>query len=232
MFEYALVAGTDGVRRRRISAARDDHARRCPTSPARTDFDCGIMISASHNPYYDNGIKLIERLAARRWTRRPSLLVEDYLDGKLEVFGQEVGGAAVCQTGADRPHGGLRGGAQPLYRLSDLAWASIPSRARRSGWTAPTAARWNIAKAVFDALGAETYVINDEPERPEHQPRTRVPPTSRACRSFVVEKGLDVGFAFDGDADRCLCVDEKGNVVTGDHILYIYGKLHEGARQS
>ena len=81
---------------------------------------------------------------------------------------------------------------------------------------------WNIAKSVFDALGADTYVINAQPNGlniNNNAGYTHI----EGLQKFVVEKGLDVGFAYDGDADRCLCVDEKGNVITGDHILYIYG---------
>ena len=103
-----------------------------------------------------------------------------------------------------------------------ISRVSIPSKVSRSAWTAPMGSSWNIAKSVFDALGADTYVINNKPNGlniNNNAGSTHI----EGLQKFVVEKGLDVGFAYDGDADRCLCVDEKGNVITGDHILYIYG---------
>lgn len=220
MFEYSLVGGL-------TASGADAYLLHVTTTPSvayisRVDgFDCGIMISASHNPYYDNGIKLING-QGEKMEDEVIDLVEAYLDGNLNAFGQkwdEVPFAHGDKIGKSVDY--VSGRNRYLGYLISLGMYSF--RGMKIGLDCANGAAWNIAKSVFDALGAETYVINAEP--------TGVNINNNAgsthienLQKFVVEKGLDAGFAYDGDADRCLCVDEKGNVVTGDHILYIYGR--------
>ena len=210
MFEYALVAGI-------TASGGDAYIMHVTTTPSvsyitRTDdFDCGIMISASHNPYYDNGIKLMNA-EGEKMDEETILKVEDYLDGKTEVpmATRNIGKTVDYVAGRNRYIGYL------------ISLSRFSFRDKRVGLDCANGASWAIAKSVFDALGAKTYVINAEPDGYN---------INKDCGSthiehlqkLVLEKGLDVGFAFDGDADRCLCVDDKGNVVTGDHIIYIYG---------
>ena len=210
MFEYALVAGI-------TASGGDAYIMHVTTTPSvsyitRTDnFDCGIMISASHNPYYDNGIKLMNS-DGEKMDEETILQVEDYLDGKMEipVATRNIGKTVDYVAGRNRYIG-------YLISLSRFSFSDV-----KVGLDCANGASWAIAKSVFDALGAKTYVINAEPDGYN---------INKDCGSthiehlqkLVLEKGLDVGFAFDGDADRCLCVDEKGNVITGDHIIYIYG---------
>lgn len=220
MFEYALVAGL-------VASGADAYLLHVTTTPsvayvARVDgFDCGIMISASHNPYYDNGIKLING-NGEKMDEETILLVEDYLDGKLEVFGEkftEVPFAHKEKIGCTVDY--VAGRNRYIAFLISLGEYSF--KGMKVGLDCANGSSWNIAKAVFDALGAKTYVINAEPNGSNinnNAGSTHI----EGLQQFVVEQGLDVGFAYDGDADRCLCVDEKGNVITGDHILYIYGK--------
>ena len=175
------------------------------------DFDCGIMISASHNPYYDNGIKLLNG-NGEKMDEETILKVEDYIDGTLEIplATRNVGRTVDYAAGRNRYIG-------YLISMSKYSFKNV-----KVGLDVANGAAWSIAKSVFDALGAKTYVMNDEPDG--YNINTDCGSTHiEHLQKFVVEKGLDVGFAYDGDADRCLCVDEKGNVVTGDHILYIYG---------
>ena len=175
------------------------------------EFDCGIMISASHNPYYDNGIKLLNG-SGEKMDEETILKVEDYIDGTLEIplATRNVGRTVDYAAGRNRYIG-------YLISMSKYSFKNV-----KVGLDVANGAAWAIAKSVFDALGAKTYVINDEPDG--YNINTDCGSTHiEHLQKFVVEKGLDVGFAYDGDADRCLCVDEKGNVVTGDHILYIYG---------
>jgi phosphoglucosamine mutase len=175
------------------------------------DFDCGIMISASHNPFYDNGIKLLNG-NGEKMDEETILKVEDYIDGTLEIplATRNVGRTVDYVAGRNRYIG-------YLISMSKYSFKNV-----KVGLDVANGAAWSIAKSVFDALGAKTYVINDEPDG--YNINTDCGSTHiEHLQKFVVEKGLDVGFAYDGDADRCLCVDEKGNVVTGDHILYIYG---------
>ena len=219
MFEYSLVAGL-------TASGADAYLLHVTTTPsvayiARVDdFDCGIMISASHNPFYDNGIKLID-CYGEKMPEETLLLVEDYIDGKLHVFDQDwpelpfahrehIGCTVDYVAGRNRYMG-------YLISLGIYSFKGI-----KVGLDCANGASWNIAKSVFDALGADTYVINNQPNGLNinlNAGSTHI----EGLQKFVVEKGLDVGFAYDGDADRCLCVDEKGNVITGDHILYIYG---------
>ena len=188
--------------------------------PIIDQVDCGIMISASHNPYYDNGIKLID-CYGEKMPEETLLLVEDYIDGKLHVFDKDwpelpfahrehIGRTVDYVAGRNRYMG-------YLISLGIYSFKGV-----KVGLDCANGASWNIAKSVFDALGADTYVINNQPNGLNinlNAGSTHI----EGLQKFVVEKGLDVGFAYDGDADRCLCVDEKGNVITGDHILYIYG---------
>lgn len=220
MFEYALVAGL-------TASGADAYLLHVTTTPSvsyavRTeDFDCGIMISASHNPYYDNGIKLING-NGEKMDEETISLVEAYLDGELEVFGQkwpEIPFAKKEQIGCTVDY--ISGRNRYVGYLISLGMYSF--RGKKVGLDCANGSSWNIAKAVFDALGAKTYVINAEPDGTNIN-RDAGSTHIEGLQRLVVEKGLDVGFAYDGDADRCLCVDEKGNVITGDHILYIYGK--------
>ena len=220
MFEYSLVGGL-------VASGADAYLLHVTTTPsvayiARVDnFDCGIMISASHNPYYDNGIKLING-QGEKMDEETISLVEAYLDGNLEAFGQKwekLPFAHRDKIGCTVDY--ISGRNRYIGYLISLGMYSF--RGVKVGLDCANGSSWNIAKAVFDALGATTYVINAEPNGLNinlNAGSTHI----EGLQKFVVEKGLDVGFAYDGDADRCLCVDEKGNVVTGDHILYIYGR--------
>ena len=220
MFEYSLVGGL-------VASGADAYLLHVTTTPsvayvARTEsFDCGIMISASHNPYYDNGIKLINSFG-EKMDESVIALVEAYLDGNLEAFGKqwpELPLAKRDQIGRTVDH--VAGRNRYIGYLISLGIYSF--KGMRVGLDCANGASWNIAKSVFDALGAKTYVINAEPDGYNinmNAGSTHI----ENLQKFVVDNGLDVGFAYDGDADRCLCVDEKGEVITGDHILYIYGK--------
>ena len=210
MFEYALCTGL-------MASGADAYIMHVTTTPSVAyitrvdDFDCGIMISASHNPYYDNGIKLLNG-NGEKMDEETILKVEDYIDGTLEIplATRTVGRTVDYAAGRNRYIG-------YLISMSKYSFKNV-----KVGLDVANGAAWSIAKSVFDALGAKTYVINDEPDG--YNINTDCGSTHiEHLQKFVVEKGLDVGFAYDGDADRCLCVDEKGNVVTGDHILYIYG---------
>ena len=220
MFEYALASGL-------VASGADAYLLHVTTTPsvsyaARTEgFDCGIMISASHNPFYDNGIKLIDR-SGEKMDEATIALIEDYLDGQLHVFDtdwpqlplahrEQIGRTVDWSAGRNRYVGYL------------ISLGMFSFKGKKVGLDCANGSAWMIAKSVFDALGATTYVMGDEPDG--FNINNGVGSTHiDALRRFVVEKGLDVGFAYDGDADRCLCVDEKGAVVTGDHILYVCGR--------
>ncbi len=220
MFEYALVGGL-------VASGADAYLLHVTTTPsvayvARVDgFDCGIMISASHNPYYDNGIKLING-NGEKMDEETILLVEAYLDGELEVFGEkytEVPYAHKEKIGCTVDY--VAGRNRYIGYLISLGVYSF--KGVKVGLDCANGSSWNIAKSVFDALGAKTYVINAEPNGVNinnNAGSTHI----EGLQKFVKENGLDVGFAYDGDADRCLCVDENGNVIDGDAILYIYGR--------
>ena len=220
MFEYSLVGGL-------VASGADAYLLHVTTTPsvayvARTDsFDCGIMISASHNPYYDNGIKLINS-SGEKMDESVISLVEAYLDGNLDCFGRhwdELPAAHREQIGRTVDY--VSGRNRYIGYLISLGLYSF--KGMRVGLDCANGSSWNIAKSVFDALGAKTYVINAEPDG--YNINSNAGSTHiEGLRRYVIDNGLDVGFAFDGDADRCLCVDEKGNVVTGDHILYFCGK--------
>ena len=220
MFEYSLVAGL-------TASGADAYLLHVTTTPSvsyvtRTeDFDCGIMISASHNPFYDNGIKLING-NGEKMDEKTISYIEDYIDGKLNLFGEEmtdvpfavreeIGCTVDYAAGRNRYVGYL------------ISLATYSYKNMRVGLDCANGSSWMIAKSVFDALGAKTYVINAEPDGTNinnNAGSTHI----GGLQKFVAENGLDVGFAYDGDADRCLCVDEKGNLIDGDAILYIYGK--------
>ena len=220
MFEYTLVGGL-------VASGADAYLLHVTTTPSvayvvRTDgFDCGIMISASHNPYYDNGIKLING-SGEKMDESVIRLMEAYLDGALEVFDrrwEELPLAKREMIGRTVDY--VAGRNRYIGYLISLGMYSF--KGLKVGLDCANGSAWNIAKSVFDALGAKTYVINAEPDG--YNINTNAGSTHiEYLQRYVMEKGLDVGFAYDGDADRCMCVDEKGNVVTGDHILYICGK--------
>ena len=227
MFEYALSAGL-------TASGADAYLLHVTTTPSvayvtrMDDFDCGVMISASHNPYYDNGIKLIN-CHGEKMEETTIELVEAYLDGKLNLFGQEwptlpyakqdaIGCTVDYVAGRNRYIG-------YLISLGMYSFKGV-----KVGLDCANGAAWNIARLVFEALGAKTYVINNDPNGiilNNNSGSTHI----EVLQKFVVDNGLDVGFAYDGDADRCLCVDENGNVVTGDHILYMLGKYMKSKGQ-
>ena len=220
MFEYSLVSGL-------VASGADAYLLHVTTTPsvayvARVDgFDCGIMISASHNPYYDNGIKLINSMGEKMDEETISL-VEAYLDGDLTLFDQKW----TALPFAHRDHIGrtvdyVSGRNRYLGYLISLGVYSF--KGMKIALDCANGSAWNLAKAVFDALGAKTYVINAEPNGLNinlNAGSTHI----EGLQKYVKENGMDVGFAYDGDADRCMAVDENGNVVSGDHILYLYAK--------
>ena len=220
MFEYALVAGL-------TASGADAYLLHVTTTPSvsyvvRTeDFDCGIMISASHNPFYDNGIKLLNG-NGQKIEAEVEASIEAYLDGKLEELplatGEDIGRTVDFASGRNRYIGYL---------------ISIPCRDFKNirvGLDCSNGSSSAIAKSVFDALRAKTYVINNEPDGTNIN--TNCGSTHiEVLQRFVVEKGLDVGFAYDGDADRCIAVDHRGNIIDGDKIMYVCGKyLREQGR--
>ncbi|MBP3205298.1 MAG: phosphoglucosamine mutase [Lachnospiraceae bacterium] len=211
MFEYALCTGL-------MASGADAYIMHVTTTPSVAyitrvdDFDCGIMISASHNPFYDNGIKLLNG-NGEKMDEETILKVEDYIDGKLEIpvsEREQIGRTVDYVAGRNRYIGFL-------ISLSKYSFKDV-----KVGLDVANGAAWQTARGVFEALGAKTYVMNDAPDGLNINTdcgSTHI----EHLQKFVVDNGLDVGFAYDGDADRCLAVDEKGNVITGDHILYIYG---------
>ncbi len=212
MFEYALVAGL-------TASGADAYLLHVTTTPsvsyvARTeDFDCGIMISASHNPYYDNGIKLINS-KGEKMSESIITDIEAYLDGEIGEIPyatrEDIGCTVDYAVGRNRYIG---------YIIS-LAMNSY--KGLKVGLDCSNGSTWMIAKSVFDALGAQTYVINNQPDGYNINTNCGSTHIEGLCK-LVKENNLDIGFAFDGDADRCLAVDENGNVLTGDHILYMCG---------
>ena len=213
MFEYSLVAGL-------TASGADVFLLHVTTTPSvshviRTeDFDCGIMISASHNPYYDNGIKIMNG-NGEKLEESVIAEIEQYLDrkmGKLPLATREnIGRTQDFAAGRNRYIGYL------------ISIATRSFKGKRVGLDCANGSASAVAKSVFDALGAETYVINNEPNGLNinlNCGSTHI----EGLQRFVRENHLDVGFAYDGDADRCLAVDENGEVVDGDRILYICGK--------
>ncbi len=219
MLEYSIAAGI-------TASGADAYMLHVTTTPSvsyvtrQDQFDCGVMITASHNPYFDNGIKVINR-HGEKLDDDTTALIEAYLDGDLKSLGvcgedlplahrERVGAIVDYSAGRNRYIGYLISVAANSYKNLKI------------GLDCANGASWSIAKAVFDALGAQTYVIGAEPDGLN---------VNLGCGSthienisnFVREKHLDVGFAFDGDADRCIAVDENGNIIDGDHMLYILG---------
>ncbi len=220
MFEYSLVGGL-------VASGADAYLLHVTTTPSvswvtRTDeFDCGVMISASHNPYYDNGIKLLNS-RGEKMDEKTIELIEEYLDGNLEIFGHKYSSVPFAKrTYIGKTVDYVAGRNRYVGYLISLGLYSF--RGIKVALDCANGASWSIAKAVFEALGAETRVINASPDGfniNENAGSTHI----EGLQKYVVENGMNVGFAYDGDADRCLCVDENGNVVNGDHILYIYGR--------
>ena len=213
MFEYSLVAGL-------TASGADVYLMHVTPTPSvsyivRTgDFDCGIMISASHNPYYDNGIKVINGQGYKLETAIENE-IEQYIDGELgEIpFAKKdsIGKTTDYTMGRNRYIGYL------------LTIPTRPFKGMRIGLDCANGASYLVAKSVYDALGAKTYVINNEPNGTNINTDCGSTHIEK-LQAFVKEKGLDVGFAFDGDADRCLAVDDKGEIVDGDKILYVCGR--------
>ena len=213
MFEYALVAGL-------TASGADVYLLHVTTTPsvsyvARTeDFDCGIMISASHNPFYDNGIKVINGMG-HKLEAEVEAQIEAYIDGEsgeLPLAEKEKIGRTVDHAAGRNRY---------IGHLISLATRSFKDK--RVGLDCSNGSASAIAKSVYDALGAKTYVINNEPDGTNIN--TNCGSTHiEVLQQFVKEKKLDIAFAYDGDADRCIAVDENGNVVDGDLILYVCGK--------
>ena len=220
MFEYSLAGGI-------TASGADAYLLHVTTTPSvsyvtRTeDFDCGVMISASHNLFYDNGIKLLNS-QGEKMDEETISYIEDYLDGKLRLFGadyprlpfakgEKIGRTVDHVAGRNRYMGYLVGLAQHSFK------------GMKVGLDCANGGAWSIAQGVFEALGAKTYVIHAKPDGCNiNQGCGSTHP--EALQKLVMEQGLDVGFAYDGDADRCICVDAQGSVVNGDYILYILGK--------
>lgn len=213
MFEYALAAGL-------TASGADAYLLHVTTTPSvsyisRTDdFDCGIMISASHNPYYDNGIKLINS-RGEKMAESIILDIEKYLDGEMEELpyakDAHIGRTVDYAQGRNRYIG-------YLISLVTNSYKGI-----KVGLDCSNGSTWMLAKSIFDTLGAKTYVIGNEPDGLNinlNCGSTHI----ENLQKLVVENKLDIGFAFDGDADRCLAVDENGEILTGDHIIYLYAK--------
>ena len=217
MFEYAIVAGL-------TSSGADAYMLHVTTTPsvsyavAGDDFDCGIMISASHNPYTDNGIKLVNS-RGEKIDDDTIEKIELYLDGRLEELGITTSDIPFA-TGASLGQIVDYAAGRNRYIGYLISLSSRSFRDIRVGLDCANGSAWMIAKSVFDALGAKTYTINAEPDGlniNRNAGSTHIEVLSR----YVKEHQLDIGFAFDGDADRCIAVDERGEVVNGDHILYI-----------
>ncbi len=212
MFEYSLVAGL-------TASGADVYLLHVTSTPSvsyvvRTEnFDCGIMISASHNPYYDNGIKIINS-QGYKLESEVEQLIEDYIDGKSAdipfAMREQIGKTIDYAIGRNRYIG-------YLISIATRSFSNI-----RIGLDCANGSASTIAKGVFDALGATTYTIHNEPNGlniNENCGSTHM----EQLKAFVIENNLDVGFAYDGDADRCLAIDDKGNIIDGDIILYLCG---------
>lgn len=213
MLEYALSAGV-------TASGANAYLLHVTTTPsvsyiARSErFDCGIMISASHNPFYDNGIKLLNG-KGEKMEQRIIDQIEAYLDGQGEELPRatkdQIGRTIDYTEGRNRYMGYLI--SQAVYSLRGLEIAL----------DCANGSAYNTAPGIFNALGAQIHVINDKPDGVNIN-RDCGSTHMEGLQKFVVEHHLDMGFAFDGDADRCLAVDEKGNIIDGDLILYIYGR--------
>lgn len=213
MFEYSLVAGL-------TASGADAYLLHVTTTPSvsyvvRTEeFSCGIMISASHNPFYDNGIKVINE-KGEKLEEEVITEIEKYLDGEMGeipyAVREQIGRTVDYAAGRNRYIGYL------------ISIATRSFKNKKVGLDCANGSASAIAKNVFDALGAETHVIHNNPDGVNIN--TNCGSTHiEGLQKYVVENGLDVGFAYDGDADRCLAVDGEGNLVDGDKIMYICGK--------
>ena len=213
MFEYAIAAGI-------TSTGADAYLLHVTSTPSvsyvvRTEqFNLGVMISASHNPYYDNGIKLINS-NGEKLEENVISLIEDYLDGKIKDV------PFATKTNIGRTIDYFAGRNRYIGYLISIPMNSF--KGKKVALDLANGSAFQIAKGVFDALGAETYVINNNPNGSninEDAGSTHID----VLRKYVVENSMDIGFAYDGDADRCIAVDENGNVADGDKILYVCGK--------
>ena len=217
MLEYSIVAGL-------TASGADAYMLHVTTTPSisyvtrHDEFDCGIMITASHNPYYDNGIKIINKYG-EKLDDETTALIEAYIDGNLSALGVEgkdlplahrdrIGKIIDHVSGRNRYVGYL------------ISVASNSYKNLKIGLDCANGASWMIAKAVFDALGAQTVIIGAEPDGLNVNNGCGSTHVEKLCE-LVKEKHLDVGFAFDGDADRCIAVDENGKVVDGDAMMYV-----------
>ena len=212
MFEYALCAGL-------TASGADAYLLHVTSTPSVSyivradDFDCGIMISASHNPYYDNGIKLLNG-KGEKMEPEVEAGIEEYLDAGTELpyaLRSEIGRTVDYAAGRNRYIGYL------------ISLATRSYKDRKIGLDCANGSTWMMAKNIFDALGADTYVIGNHPDGVNINAdcgSTHI----ENLQQFVIDNKLDVGFAFDGDADRCLAVDDKGNIINGDHIMYVCAK--------
>ncbi len=219
MLEYALAAGI-------TSSGGDAYIMHVTTTPSvsfvtRCDgFDCGVMISASHNPYHDNGIKLVNS-RGEKMDRGVLNLIEDYIDDRLFiggapfkvpfVQGEKVGRTVDYIAGRNRYIGYL------------IALSTCSYKGLKVGLDCANGSGYKIARNVFEALGATLFVVGDEPNGVNVNDGCGSTDVS-SLKRLVKEEGLDVAFAFDGDADRCICIDERGNVIDGDGIMYVAAK--------
>ena len=217
MLEYSIVAGI-------TASGADAYMLHVTTTPSvsyvtrQDEFDCGIMITASHNPFYDNGIKVINR-HGEKLDDETTALIEAYIDGNMYALGVEDRDLPLAQRDnigriIDHVSGRNR------YVGYLISVASNSYKKLRIGLDCANGASWMIAKAVFDALGAQTYVIGAEPDGLNVNNGCGSTHMEKLC-ALVKEEKLDVGFAFDGDADRCIAVDENGNIVDGDAMMYV-----------
>ncbi len=224
MLKYSIVAGI-------TASGADAYMLHVTTTPsvsyvARQDeFDCGIMITASHNPFYDNGIKVINKYG-EKLDDETTALIEAYIDGDMAALGvqgedlplahrERIGCIVDYVAGRNRYVGYL------------ISVASNSYKKLRIGLDCANGASWMIAKSVFDALGAQTVIIGNEPDGLNVNNCCGSTHMERLC-ALVREQHLDVGFAFDGDADRCIAVDENGNIIDGDAIMYILANRLKG----
>lgn len=220
MLEYSIVAGI-------TASGADAYLLHVTTTPSvsyvtrQEEFDCGIMITASHNPYYDNGIKIINRYG-EKLDDTTTAYIENYLDSDMKALGindtdlplayrEQIGNIIDYSSGRNRYLGYL------------ISLASHSYKSLKIGLDCANGAAWMIAKSVFAALGAQTTVIGANPNGLNVNDGCGSTHIENLCR-IVKEQHLDIGFAFDGDSDRCIAVDENGNVVDGDKMLYILGK--------
>ena len=220
MFEYALASGL-------TASGADAYLLHVTTTPSVSyvvvteDFDCGIMISASHNPFYDNGIKVING-QGHKLEAEVENKIEEYIDGKVDEIpyatGADIGRTVDFSAGRNRYVGHL------------ISVATRSFKDMRIGLDCSNGSSFTIAKSVYDALGAKTYVINNTPDGTnvnDNCGSTHI----EVLQKYVVDNNLDLGFAYDGDADRCIAVAGNGRIVDGDLILYVCGKYLMGQGQ-